>query len=763
MVRPRSLRAALAAVAGVPLLLAVPVVDATPARAQTAGVQGAGSHGAAAGAAIPTAEGDAPLVVTIGSMSPSTVPERGPVTVTGTVSNRDDAAWSEIRLYPFISEEPMRTRAELADAAAVDPATQVGGRIFARGPLDTIDSLQPGETRSYTLRVRRAELAADANGVYWFGVHALGEREGEARDDVYADGRARTFLPRVPDREAPLPTALVVPLRQRIDYREDGSLAAPAAWAETLGSGGRLRSLVDLAGAADGRPVNWLVDPALTDAAARLAGGNQPRSLAPTLDPDEPDDPDLQQSGSPSPSTSPTPSEEPREQPADGEGARAEEPDAEERAAAEVAQRWLDRLHELLDRPGQVLALPYGDLDVPAAAAHGPDFYDRARRRSGSTLAPWDVRTTPVVHAPGGQLDEEALGLSEPGETVLVSDEMFRGRVSTVAAVDGRRVVVASAGAATGGPGPDDRLAPVALRQRILAEAAVRQLGARNEPLVVVLPGDWTPSPTASFFDGLDVPWLRLTTVQEVAVAASTAVPRDRVVYPEAQARRELDANTFAAARALIRAGTSLQTILSRNDRVAATVADEALTAVSYGQRGAQAAARVRALRSRDWIGRELGRVRIDAPPQVTLSSASGRFSATITNGLDQPVTVRIDAVADAPIRIETPSVVEIAPESSRTVLLSATTQRQGVHNVTLILTDAEGAPLGSTAELPVRAALVSDLIWVIIGAGAALLFGAIAVRLVRRVRRARRRQREDGDGGDSPADAAPAPAGADR
>jgi hypothetical protein len=61
-----------------------------------------------------------------------------------------------------------------------------------------------------------------------------------------------------------------------------------------------------------------------------------------------------------------------------------------------------------------------------------------------------------------------------------------------------------------------------------------------------------------------------------------------------------------------------------------------------------------------------------------------------------------------------------------------------GVHSVTLELTNLAGHPLGASETFPMRAEAVSRLIWVILGAGVALLFGAIVVRLVRRVMRSR-------------------------
>ena len=72
-------------------------------------------------------------------------------------------------------------------------------------------------------------------------------------------------------------------------------------------------------------------------------------------------------------------------------------------------------------------------------------------------------------------------------------------------------------------------------------------------------------------------------------------------------------------------------------------------------------------------------------------------------------------------------------------MLLSVTTTTSRVHNVTLMVTDASGVPLGATDELPIRSVLVSDVIWVIIGVGVGTLFLAIGLRLRRRILAARR------------------------
>jgi hypothetical protein len=774
MLRPVSLLPALVALAATVLGGAT-----VPAGAQA-------SAQASARATAP-ADPEAPLAVTLVEMTPSVVPERGRITLRGSVTNVDDETWTSIEMYPFVSDEPLTTRGEIAAAAAVPATDTVGRRVTAEGPYATIEELAPGQTVTYTVRVRSQDLETDAPGVYWFGVHALGESPSNPEGPVpTADGRARTFLPRlnrVDDPDRTVKTALVLPVRAAIAHDADGSLADPTGWATNLSGDGRLGALVEAGAAAGDRALTWLVDPAVADAAVRLQAGNPARSLAPTLDPDATEDPDAALADPDDPAASPSPAPgtalpatpeppaaEGGEDDGSGEEARAgaEEPTADEQAAARAATAWLDRFGNALGGAAEVLALPYGDLDLPAAVKHDATAYTRARQRSGDALQPWGVATSPGIGTPRGYLDLTSIQAAAEGETLIGSDLMLSGlrnRVPTVVSVDGRRVVLASTAAASGGPGPDDPDAGVAMRQRILAEAAVRRLTTRREPLVVTLPADFAPEDPAGFFAGLDQPWLDLTTVKDVADQAATPVAAEDLVYPRFQARRELDAVDFDAARRLGDAGTALQYLLTRNDTVAAEVADEAASSLSYAHRPDPAAARAANDASRTRIEGSLRGVRISGPSRVTLSSASGRFSATLENTLDQPVTVRVRALADPqdPITITMAEEdVRLPAESRRSVLFNATTERQGIHNITLEVTDMAGTPLGTSDGVDIRAAQVSDVIWLIIGTGAALLFGAITVRLVRRVRTSRRTPEGDAeptDADDRAVEQTPAPA----
>jgi Family of unknown function (DUF6049) len=140
------------------------------------------------------------------------------------------------------------------------------------------------------------------------------------------------------------------------------------------------------------------------------------------------------------------------------------------------------------------------------------------------------------------------------------------------------------------------------------------------------------------------------------------------------------------------------------------------------------------------WVQGNLDQIDLAAPESVTLASDSGRFLALISNDLDVPVTVKVHAVSDPRLTITGGEAVRLAPHGRTTVPLHASTDQGGVHTVTLELTNADGVPLGIEDRFPMRAEQVSRLIWVIIGAGLALLFTAVAVRLVRRILGARAR-----------------------
>ncbi|KAA1426755.1 DUF6049 family protein [Nocardioides antri] len=679
---------------------------------------------------------DAPLLVTIDDLTPGEVPDRGPVVVTGSVINRDVETWTGVALYPFINAgdcpacpPPITTAAELVAAAETDPDALVGNRIVDVSAQ--IDSLAPGEVATYSIRIPRRLLPVTSPGIYWFGVHALGASESKP-DDEFADGRARTFLPYVPRGRdgirGQVDTAVVVPLRFRVQHRQNGALARPQEWLDAYEPIGELGGPLAFGSAAFGQSVSWLVDPAVLDAVRRLRRGNPPRDLGP-----EPSDADEDGDGE-------------SESPAEGAKAEAEEDETQENdPVAEASGEWLDSVEVAL-RGEEVLALPYGDIDMSATPEWMPALYPLSRERAGDVLSSWETETEPVVASPGGYLDPSGIPSIDDDSTLLVTDRMFeapefRRGAPVVGEYDDHAIVATSYGAATGGPGPEPRLSPVSFRQRVLSEAALRLIGqGPRHPLVVMVPRTIDSAGAAAFWSGLDASWLNLTTLADATDRPRTPVEPDALSYPEDQETAELDSTVFYEAERLIDSGATLQNLLTEAERTASDVRDEALTGASYHFRTEPTVTADRLSRSRTWIDRRLRSVVIEGPPGVTLSGADGTFAVTVTNNLDRPVTVHLVAESeDDRVSVDVGDPVVLAADSRTTLALPAHARRTGVHNVTLSVTDVDGTPLGSSAEVPIRSGQVSEVIWVIIGSGVGILFVAIGLRLFRRIRRHRR------------------------
>jgi hypothetical protein len=403
---------------------------------------------------------------------------------------------------------------------------------------------------------------------------------------------------------------------------------------------------------------------------------------------------------------------------------------------AATAHRWLRRLHQVLSvGSAQVMGLPYGDLEVDSAVRYDRPLLVAAINRTGHALSPWRIPLAPVVVPPLGRMAGATVGDVPRASTVILEDHGVRGPAPAAATVHDHRVVLSSAGAAEGGPGPVDPQSPLALRQRVLSEAALRLLDDQ-QPLVVQLPTLDRPLGT-SFFTGLETSWSELTTLGGATAGPAPTLDGTRLRAATA-ADDGLGATFYSQADEVIAQGATLQSVLTDNHVLRRQIFDETTSNASYAAAGDPSAATARVESTSAWVDGNLRGVDLAAPQKVTLASASGHFSALVSNQLDVPVTVKVRAVTDPRIRISGGERVRLAPHGRTTVLLNASTHVLGVHSVKLELTNLAGRPLGAEDTFPMRAEAVSRLIWVILGAGIALLFGAIVVRLARRVLRSR-------------------------
>jgi Family of unknown function (DUF6049) len=685
---------------------------------------GAGASGPVVPASVVTSGADTeqPLVPRIRSITPDYVPESGPIVIRGRVTNASDQRWTAINVHGFMGSTPITAAAQLSEEAKTPVDADVGDRITQAGTFDRIRSLAPGQSASFRVRLPHSTLPVSGPGVYWFGVHVLGD-DGEGGGRV-AVGRDRTFLPYLPKasiHRGREDAALVLPIRAGVTRGPDGAVADPDEWEASLRSG-PLRSVVSTGQAARDRPLTWLLDPAVPDVVRRLAQGNPARTLT------SPKPPGSESPSPASPTGSPTASD------ASAAGATASRT-----VTARVARQWLHEVRPLLGADsGEVLGLPYGDLAVESAARFGAPLLNAAFQRTLHALGPWGVALNRVVAPPDGRTDGDAFEALPRDADILLSDSGVDQPASVVNRINGHRVVLTSSAALQGGPGPVAPRSSLALRQRILAEAALRLLGDR-QPLIVELPADLRAPLRASFFQGLEVPWLRLTTL-DGATAVSPAPLDVSSLRDRPPAEPELGPGLYLVASHVLERARALQSVVSGNQDLSRRLFEEVTGNASYAASSTPFIALSRMRGTERWVQGNLDQIDLAAPESVTLASDSGRFLALISNDLDVPVTVKVHAISDPRLTITGGEAVRLAPHGRTTVPLHASTHQRGVHTVTLELTNADGVPLGIEDRFPMRAEQVSRLIWVIIGAGLALLFTAIAVRLVRRILGARAR-----------------------
>jgi Family of unknown function (DUF6049) len=679
--------------------------------------------------------------VTIDDVSPSTLPTKGPLQVTGTLTNTTSSQWTGLQAYLLTSSEPMTTEAELADARVSESDAFIGERLALAGQFVNLGDLDPGETESYviSLPVRQLEISG-APGVYWLGVQILGTQDGVRADG--ADGRARTFITKMPAKHPPsTQLSLLVPFRARMAHDSAGRLAASRVWSHAFGKHGRLGRLLAFTGSSGDFPATMVLDPALLDIASQLAHGNQGFDLAEAPD-------------HPSPSSSPSQSSGGD---ADTGGASSNSTDGSTSsgdatsANATNSGSWLDDARSVA-KAHDVLSLPYGDVDVAGAYASGyASTVAAARALTDAALKKLGVSHTPVVDPPDGAVPWSTLTNVEDSTPVLLRSSMVKSNHTRLDVAGGPALTRVDDLASGGGPAPSAPYSPLAIRQQVLAVAAVHALShSSGEPLVVQLPNLWDPDSgwrRAHFFRGLQVPWLLgvpATSILHDTAAESVPAGSGRVIYPQDAAARQMPGAAYAAAERLASLGHTLDELLPNNHTLEQQLAGFAYLGASVQQRANRVGTVVRTDNLSASVESLMDKVSVSGPAFVTLSGEEGPFSVTVANGLDQPITVGVRATSSG---IDRPHISEAKPITipggqHRTIPMQVKSTRIGVWPVTLEAVTNDGQPLGTSAQFKIRSSHVGRYIWAVLGAGTLILLVAIFFRIRRQVRR---RQRSHG------------------
>ena len=218
---------------------------------------------------------EAPLSVTIDSRAPprrslargrSRSAERSPTI--------DTETWTSINLYAFVSEAPMTSAAEIADAADAAP-TRSSAPDLTPGTYDRSTSSLPAGRRRTRCGCRDRRSA-------WTRRASTGSACTHSVSTVTAATTSRTAGPARSSPWSPrTPTASTPPSWSRC-VGESARPRRPDLRVVPLDPdplpGRPLRSLVDFGAAAGSRPISWLVDPAVVNTVESLVAGNPARS-----------------------------------------------------------------------------------------------------------------------------------------------------------------------------------------------------------------------------------------------------------------------------------------------------------------------------------------------------------------------------------------------------------------------------------------------------------------------------------------------------
>ena len=255
--------------------------------------------------------------------------------------------------------------------------------------------------------------------------------------------------------------------------------------------------------------------------------------------------------------------------------------------AAGAAQAWLHRLHGALGRrdrtgDGPAVRRPRGRQRRCA--------YDRpllvARSGAPATrLAPWAAAARHAGRRPAERLpDRPGPSATCPGRapcswrTPASAAGRARGAPRSTTAGSS----LSSSGAAEGGPGPVDPLSSIAVRQRILSEAALRLArrpaaarGRRCRPA--------RPRCARASSAGLDVDWLHLTTLDGATAASTDGRQRRPGSGPQLADGLGLERRrAIAEANQTIAHGATLQSVLVGNTVLRREIFDETAGNTSY-------------------------------------------------------------------------------------------------------------------------------------------------------------------------------------
>ncbi|WP_130799054.1 DUF6049 family protein [Streptomyces otsuchiensis] len=683
--------------------------------------------------------------VTINSVSPAAPTPTGSVTIRGTVTNDGDS--------PIVgSSVSPRQAVELSGRRAIDDAvTREGFDLVRDGALVRdhsvdIDTVPPGLSRSFTLRVPVSELELDGAGVYQVALSLTGQTETEQWDQVLGIGR--TLLPWVPDADE-LPdepgTQLTVlwplisttHLNPQTDESQVPILSDDALLTE-ISPGGRLYQMVSLG--AD-LPVTWVVDPDLLASVDAMAEDYQ-----------------VQGSDGPIP----------------GRG-------------QEVARNWLLQLQEAVE-DSEVVALPFADPDLASLAHQGKDVPGSlGQLRDATRMAGPTVETVLGVEANtdfawpvDGALDPDIVSVatsasagniisrsdsitptdalpytpSAPrpiggGVTALVADnrlsQLFQADMSRPGNVSRAHQLLLAHTLAIHGQDPELERSILVAPQRMPTTAQVQAMAEALRSLEN------------------DGDWVRFIDLSEAAESKPDPAANNQVPpasqYPQELREQELPTHAFQTMRETRRTLNDFSVILSEPDRVVSPFGSAIQREMSTSWRDRESAG----ARYRSSVQNQLvqltEQVQLIPKSTITLSGRSATIPVTVQNNLLQDVEgleLRLTSSRRLGLDVSGPQSVTIGGGHSQSVKFEANSRANGNAYLEAQLYTPDGKPYGESMRFKAQVTSITSTVLMVIGVGMLLVVLA-GVRMYTQRKRMAARQPDTGAGATAIEDETPA------
>jgi hypothetical protein len=461
-----------------------------------------------------------------------------------------------------------------------------------------------------------------------------------------------------------------------------------------------------------------------------------------------------------------------------------------QRPASSAARKWLAGLQAVAAHQ-DFFTTPYADVDVAALDHAGLEFPELAAAfADGSSAAErTDVPgtntkvlgqaqrvTTPTV----GSIAWPAGGIADYGllealahnkiQTVILNSGLIHtpATVTTVPDGQGGELTVLRASntltqilsarrdqipglvpsdySMTSSARPQARLAAAfAKEQWFLAETAMiaAQAPAAGRSIVVAPPQDWNPLPgmaDALLNDTVTAPWLQPVTLADLASAGSqTGQVSSSLLALHRVTRAELSRSLLKQVGHLDQQIQLLDSILTTPGHgYLSTAVDTVESSAWRGRKANERPAKQLLHSDLAYVNGRLRQVRIVGSSRVTLGGQNGVVPVSISNGLDQPVTVKLLASAPPADHVtigKFTNVVTVAGHTQHTIKIPVTEAQAGSTTLTLRLANKENKLLPTRSSLNVVGTHFGTLAIVIISIALVVFVLTAAARAIRRDR----------------------------